>query len=241
MALKPPCPVSATEYTVKVEDLEPNLRPPESPVLQNTPYPPKILTLRDGTKMVVHQATREDVPKVLKAIRPYFDVEKDFYDIVAVRTYAEILAWYRYRIKDHYLLLGTIDGKLAGIVNARLYSNDIAYSLHTMSFVRGVGLGPSLYAAKVEYAFDYLGVKEWWATFESYIGIRVFALKWGKKQKPWPEYQHELGGARVFYITKEDWDSFIKKRFPYFIGERPVPEDMLKKAKNFTISEKVEI
>ena len=23
---------------------------------------------------------------------------------------------------------------------------------------------------------------------------------------PWPEYQHELGGARVYYVTKKYWD-----------------------------------
>ena len=27
---------------------------------------------------------------------------------------------------------------------------------------------------------------------------------------PWPEVQHELGGARVYYITKKYWDQLVK-------------------------------
>ncbi len=241
MSLEPPCPVSATEYVMKVKDIEPNLRPLESPILKEKPYSPKTITMKDGSKMVVRQAKLEEAPTVLKAVKPYMDVEKDFYDIVAVRTYGEILAWYRHRIKDHYLLLGLINGELVGLVNARLWNKDIAISLHTMAFKRGLGVGPALYFSKVEYAFDTLGVKEWWATFESYIGITHFSWNWGKKQKPWPEYQHELGGARVFYLTKEDWELFAKKRFPYFIGERPVPKDLLEQAEKFKIPEKVEV
>ncbi|MDH5703598.1 MAG: N-acetyltransferase, partial [Aigarchaeota archaeon] len=115
MSLGPPCPISTETIVIKPEYLETILRAPESPLLTNNPYPPKVVTLRDKGKLVIRQARREEAPSILKVIKPYFDVEMDFYDIVAARTYAEILAWYRHRIKDHYLLIGTKDGVLVGL------------------------------------------------------------------------------------------------------------------------------
>ncbi len=230
MSLGPPCPISTETIVIKPEYLETILRAPESPLLTNNPYPPKVVTLRDKSKLVIRQTRREEAQSILKVIRPYFDEEKDFYDIVAARTYAEILAWYRHRIKDHYLLIGIRNGVLVGLANARLYSDEIAYSLHTMSFAEGVG--QSMYFAKVEYAFETLGIKQWWATFESYIGLVHMGLRWGAKSKPWPEFQHELNGARIFYVTADDW-GMEKEIFPYLVGERPVPNELLKQAETF--------
>ena len=230
LSLSPPCPISTESIVIKPEYLETILRAPESPVLANNPYPPKAVALRDKSKLIIRQARREEAPSILKIIKPYFEIEKDFYDIVAARTYAEILAWYRYRMKDHYLLIGIKDGMLVGLANARLYSDEIAYSLHTMSFAEGIG--PAMYFAKVEYAFEPLGIKQWWATFESYIGLVHMGLRWGAKSKPWPEFQHELNGARIFYVTKDDWE-MEKKIFPYLVGERPVPSQLLKEAETF--------
>ncbi|MFQ5871070.1 MAG: N-acetyltransferase, partial [Candidatus Geothermarchaeales archaeon] len=195
MAFEPPTPVSRSEYLIKVQDLEPLLRPPEMAVLREKTYPPKLVELRDGTHLLIRQAERDEADAVLRAIRPYMDVHKDFYDIVAVRTYGEVLAWKMYRIKDSYVLLGIRDNEMVGLVNARLMNEKVAISLHTMAFARGIDVGPALYFAKAEYAFDHLGTEEWWATFESYVGLRGMGIKWGKKQKPWPEFQHELGGA----------------------------------------------
>lgn len=64
--------------------LEEILRPPEGELL---PYPPKFVFLASGGKMVVRQASREDIPALLRAVRPLTEVERDFYDIVAARTY----------------------------------------------------------------------------------------------------------------------------------------------------------
>lgn len=229
------------EYTIKVQDLEATLRPPDTPAFRGKEYTPKLVTLRDGTKLIVRPAKREEAPLILKAIRPYFDVAKDFYDIVAVRTYGEVLAWQLYRIKDSYTLLGIVDDELVGLVNFRMWDEKVAISLHTMSFKRGIDVGPALYFAKVEHAFDVLGAKEWWATFESYIGLRVMGIEWAHKQKPWPECQHELGGARVFYLTKDDFDYFIKAKYARYIGERPPPKDLLEKSQRFRIIEKPDV
>lgn len=241
MSFEPPEPVSRMEYTIKVQDLEATLRPPDTPAFKGKEYPPKLVTLKDGTKLIVRPARRDEIPLLLKAVRPYFDVAKDFYDIVAVRTYGEILAWQVYRIKDCYTLLGIVGDELVGLVTFRMWNENLAISLHTMSFKRGVDVGPALYFAKVENAFDVLGAKEWQATFESYIGVRVFGIEWAKKQKPWPEVQHELGGARVFYLTKDDWDHFIKIKYARYLGERPPPKDLLEKSSALRMPEKIEV
>ena len=91
MSFKPPCPVSLEKVSIDVEDLEPILRPPESKLL-GRPYPPRLLPLPDGRKMVVRMAKREEIPVMLKTTRSVMDVEKDFYDIVAARVYGEILS-----------------------------------------------------------------------------------------------------------------------------------------------------
>ncbi len=201
--------------------MEAILRAVDAPYLEQTAYPSKVVGMKDGSKIVVRQSTREEAPEVLKAIRLYIDVNKDFYDIVAWRTYAEVLAWKMYRIKDHYLLLAIQDGNLVGLSNARMWDRNLAISLHTMSFKRGIDVGPAMYFAKIEYALDYLGAKEWWATFESYIGLRIMGTEWAPKQKPFPDMQHELGGSRIFYTTKEDWENFTKKKYARYIGDRP--------------------
>jgi len=226
---------------LRVQDMEAILRAVDAPYLEKAVYPPKLVGMKDGSKIVVRQASRAEAPEVLKAVRLYVDVNKDFYDIVAWRTYAEILAWKMYRIKDHYLLLGIQDDKLVGIVNARMWDQNIAISLHTMSFKRGIDVGPALYFAKMEHAFDHLGAREWWATFESYIGLRIMGTEWAPKQKPFPEMQHELGGSRIFYTAKEDWENFVKLKYARYLGEKPVPKDLLAKSQKFRIPEKADV
>ncbi|MCJ7824539.1 MAG: hypothetical protein MUP44_06535, partial [Anaerolineales bacterium] len=86
-------------------EVEEYLRPPE---MDLPPYPPKVVTLATGGKLVIRQATREDVPVLLEAVRPTMKVERDFYDIVGARVYAELLGWYRYRVRDEFCLMGQI-------------------------------------------------------------------------------------------------------------------------------------
>ena len=78
-------------------ELEAVLRAPE---LEMPPYPPKVITLANSKKMVVRQAKQEDVPILLDAVRPTLDIPRDYYDIVGARLYAELLGWYRYRVRN---------------------------------------------------------------------------------------------------------------------------------------------
>ena len=96
----------------------------------------KIIKLKDRSVLIIKQAIVGKAPKILRTIKPYLEVDKDFYDIVSVRTYAEVLGWLRRRIKDHFILIGIREGTLVDLANARLWNDDIVISLHTIAFVR---------------------------------------------------------------------------------------------------------
>ncbi|APC09371.1 hypothetical protein [Neomoorella thermoacetica] len=210
-----------------IDKLEQSLRPPETPMV---PYPPKYITLASGEKMVVHQISREDVPRVLEAVKPMVTVEKDFYDIVAARLYAELLGYYRYRVKDEYCLVGTIDGVIAGIVNGRMLNEKVGMSYHTMTLKRGLRIGAQLFAAKMEYHLDYLGQEEVWIVAESPIGFRRWMIEY--ELEPRPEQWHELGGVPTYVLTKALWE---KHKAAKCTGRRPVPEEMLATARKLIV------
>ncbi|MBI4870310.1 MAG: hypothetical protein HY814_01945 [Candidatus Riflebacteria bacterium] len=83
-------------------DVEKILRPVDNPI---PPFPPKLMTLAGGEQMVIRQVGREDIPDILPHVEPLIHVERDYYDIVAVRLYSELLAYYRYRVQDEYVLV----------------------------------------------------------------------------------------------------------------------------------------
>ncbi|MGB9662343.1 MAG: hypothetical protein ACPL5F_10075 [Moorellaceae bacterium] len=210
-----------------VDKLEQSLRPPETPM---PPYPPKYITLASGEKMVVHQVGREDIPRLLEAVRPLVTVEKDFYDIVAARLYAELLGYYRYRVKDEYVLVGTIDGVIAGIVNGRMLNEKVGMSYHTMTLKRGLRIGAQLFAAKMEYHFDFLGQEEVYIVAESPIGYRRWMIEYELEYRP--EIWHELGGVPTHVLTKALWE---KHKPMKCTGRRPVPPEMLEVAKKLIV------
>ncbi|MCF8884408.1 MAG: N-acetyltransferase [Nitrososphaerota archaeon] len=243
--VKPAVPISFEEFKFSVDEIEEFLRggPPDERFQK--PFPPKIYRLKSGEPIIVRPATKDEAPAMLQTLRQLIDpkYDKDFYHLVAVRTYSEILAWAQNRLKDGYVIVATnTEGELMGLVNHRFVNEEICISLHTIVFKRAERLGLFLYAAKIEHAFDVVGVNEWWATFESPFGFRMgFRLQ--HTTKPWPQVQHELGGARVYYITREQWNKSVK---PYItsiglMGERPVPEDMLKKTIPLKPTSKFEI
>ena len=48
----------------------------------------------------------------------------------------------------------------------------------------------------------------------------------------WPDVQHELGGARVYYVTKEYWDTTVAEYLQQLTGvniQTPVPDDLWEK------------
>jgi hypothetical protein len=241
MRLEPPVPVSREEYVLNVRDIEPLL---QGYPMDTKPWPDATIKLRTGKTMYIRAARIDEAKTLMSYVRQVMDVEHDFYDIVGARVYAEILGWYRKRIKDPYLMVGMIDGKLAGLVNGRLMNEDINISLHTMTFERGGRLGAALFYCKAYYAFEILGQKEFWSTYESYNGWRIGFLGMAAPSYPWPDVQHELGGARVYYITKKYWDQAIKKYSEELVGDSlnfDVPDEIVKANQNLVLPEDVTV
>ena len=202
-------------------ELEAYLRPPE---MEMPPYPAKVITLATGGKLVVRQGDRDAVPKLLQAVRPTLEVPRDYYDIVGVRLYAELLGWYRYRVRDEFCLIGQIDGLLVGIVNTRAYSPAVDISLHTLAIERGLRIGAHLFAAKMEYSIEYCGREEVLITAESPIGFRRWMIEYDLEKR---DGQHELGGATPYALTRE---LYYRNKDRLVAGERPVPDELMKGA-----------
>ena len=202
-------------------ELESYLRPPEFPM---APYPAKAITLATGAKLVVRQVDRDVVPILLEAIKPTLQVERDFYDIVGVRLYAELLGWYRHRVRDEFCLIGQIDGLLVGIVNSRMFSPQLGISLHTLAIERGLRIGAHLFAAKMEHHIEYLNQEEVLITAESPIGFRRWMIEYSLIKR---EGQHELGGATPYALTRE---LYFANKDRLVAGERPVPPDVMEVA-----------
>ncbi len=229
MYLEPPEKVSQEVLSIPVTEIEPLL---QGPSMDIPPFPPAMVHLKDGRTLVIRPARLEEAPLMLEYMEKVMKIDHDFYDIVGARVYAEILGWYRKRLKDPYTLVGLIDGVWAGFANGRLMNEKINISLHTMALVRGGRIGAVMYYAKAAYAFDILGQEEWWATYESYNGWHRWGLGMAQPSYPWPDVQHELGGARVYYITRDYWNTTVKKYLQQMIGAdliRPVPEELLEK------------
>lgn len=239
MKLDPPCKVSQEQLTFDVSEIEPIL---QGYPMQKKPWPEAMATLKDGRVLYIREARLEEAPKMLGYMKKVMEAENDFYDIVGARVYSEILGWYRKRLKDPYTLVGLIDGVLAGFANGRLMNEDINISLHTMALLRGGRIGAVMYYAKAYYGFEILGNKEWWATYESYNGWKRWGLGMAQPSYPWPEYQHELGGARVYYVTKKYWDAAVKDYVRQMCGTDlvfKVPDDIRKKNQEMVIPDEV--
>jgi hypothetical protein len=204
-------------------DLEKILRPIDNPM---PPFPPKYMTVASGERMVIRQATRDEIPEILPYVAPLVWVERDFYDVVAARVYAELLSWYAHRSQDQYVLVAQIDGELCAVVNGRMVSKDVGMSLHTLAMRRGLRIGAHAFAAKMEYHIDIMGQKEVLIVAESPIGFRRWMIEYNLEKRF--DIPHELGGVPSWALTKELFD---KARDTLVVGRRPVPEALLKKAK----------
>lgn len=198
-----------------------------APALEMEPYPAKVITLANSKKMVVRQAKRTEVPILLEAVRPTMSIERDFYDIVGARLYAELLGWYRHRVRNEYCLVGQIDGYVVGIVNGRMVDKDIGMSYHTIAIDRGLKVGAHLFAAKMEHHIEFLEQKEVWITAESPIGFRRWMIEYSLIKQS--DVQHELGGATSYKLTR---DLYFKSKSRLVAGTRPVPDDILNFALN---------
>jgi hypothetical protein len=203
-------------------DLESMLRPVDTPV---PPFSPKFMKVASGEEMVIRQISREEVPDILPYIEPLLHVERDYYDIVSARVYAELLAYYRHRVQDEYVLVAQIDGELCAVVNGRFLNKDIGVSYHTLALRRGLRVGAHAFAAKMEYHIDIVGQKEVLIVAESPIGFRRWMIEYQLEKRF--EVPHELGGVPSYALTKALFD---RARDTLIVGRRPVPEALLKKA-----------
>jgi hypothetical protein len=155
-------------------------------------------------------------------IQPLVWVDRDYYNIVAARLFAELLGWKVYRVRDEYCLVGVIDGVLAGIVNGRMFDQSHGMSYHTLALKRGLRVGAHLFAAKMEHHIEYLGQEEVWIVAESPIGHRRWMIEYPLAEKF--EIQHELGGASSWVLTR---DTYFRAKPRLVSGTRPVSEKLL--------------
>jgi hypothetical protein len=243
--VKPLVPISFDSFNFSLEEIEGYLGGiPDDPAFQK-PIVPRSYTLKNGETLIIRTAEKSEAPAILKSLKPLIDskYDKDFYHLVGTRTYAEILAWQQNRLKDTYVIVATKkDGELAGLVDHRYWDKNVAISLHTLVLKRAERLGVVLYLSKIEHAFDIVGVNEWWATFESPFGFRL-GFRFNHVTKPWPEMQHELGGARIFYINKQQWEQYVK---PFakehdWLGKRPVDKKVVDATRPLKPTSKLEI
>ena len=214
----------------------------QGPKMDVPPFPECQIQLKDGRYLYIREAKLEEVPAMLGYMEKLMKVEHDFYDIVGSRVYSEILGWKRKRLKDVYTLVGLVDGVWAGFANGRLVNEDINISLHTMALIRGGRIGAAMYYAKAYYGMEIIGSKEWWATYESYNGWLRWGLGMAQPSYPWPDVQHELGGARVYYLTKKYWDSTVKEYVRQMVGadlDFNVTDEVRKANEKFIVPEEV--
>ncbi len=209
-----------------IDQLEMKLRPPAAEL---APYPAKLITLASGEKMVVREARREDTGALLGTVYPLLAVAKDYYDIVAARMYSEILGWFRYRVANEFIIVGAIDGIIAGIVTSRHVKDGLGMSLHTLTIKRGLRVGAQLFAAKMEHHLDYLNENEVHIVAESPIGFKRWMIEYELEDRSaqYPELRHELGGVPTFTLTRNLWEAVRPAKCT---GTRPVPDDLLKSA-----------
>jgi hypothetical protein len=202
-------------------ELEMVLRPPQLPM---PPYPPKTVTLANGKVMVIRQAVREDVPAILKSVHPCLFIERDYYDVVSARVYGELLAWYRYRVKSEYCLMGQVDGYMVGLVNGRLENEKVGMSYHTLAIDRGLRIGSHLFAAKMEYHMEHLNQDQVLIVAESPIGFRRWMVEYPLVETNIP---HELGGGDSWVLDRE---TYFKAKPRLVVGDRPVPQELMDEA-----------
>jgi|UniRef100_A0A7C3EKK0 N-acetylglutamate synthase-like GNAT family acetyltransferase len=209
-----------------IDEMEKKLRPPE---VELKPYPPKVITLASGEKMVVREARRDEVGVLLGTVAPLIGVAADFYDIVAARMYAEILGWYRYRVANEFVIVGAINGVIAGIVTSRHVDDKLGMSLHTLTIKRGLRVGAQLFAAKMEHHIDILGEDEVYIVAESPNGFKRWMIEYQLEDRShlYPQVRHELGGVPTYVLTRKLWNDVKAVKCT---GTRPVSDEDLKSA-----------
>jgi len=102
MKLTPPVPVSVEKMSIDVAEIEGLL---QAPPMNLPPWQDSSFKLEDGRTMFIRAMTDDDIPQLLDFMKLVMEEEKDFYDIVGVRVYGEILAVKRKELKMPSLCL----------------------------------------------------------------------------------------------------------------------------------------
>lgn len=237
MKITPPVKVSRDIITFSVSEIEAIL---QAPLLDVQPFAPRSVILSnqsgEARTMLIRAARREEAPGLLRFISENFfgaedlDQVPDFTDLIGARVYAEVLGWYRARLKDSYNLLSLGGGELIGFANGRLMNEEININLHTLAFDRDDRIEAAMYYARCQYCFEDLGQDELWSTFESYDGWKHWGVGMAQPSYPWPDLQHELGGGRVYYLIRKYWESTVRDYLAENYGirvEREVSPELL--------------
>lgn len=202
-----------------IDEMEGKLRPPS---IGLRPYEAKVIPLTTGEDMLVREVTYDEIPLLMETIEPLMKQPKDFYDIVASRIYAELLGMYRFRVQDEYCFVGAVDGEIAGIVNGRFVNEKVGMSYHTMTLKRGARVGAQLFAAKMEYHFDFMNQDEVWIVAESPNGFKRWMIEYELESRP--QCPHELGGVPTYVLTRALWE---KHKANKNVGIRPAFEEVV--------------
>lgn len=221
------------KYDISIDEMESKLRPP---TVGMKTYEPKVIPLTTGDDMLVREATPEEIEMIIDGIKPLLTHTKDFYDIVSARIVAELLGMLRYRVRDEYCFVGAVNGEIAGIVNGRLVDDKIGMSYHTMTLMRGARVGAQLFAAKMEYHFDFMNQDEVWIVAESPNGFKRWMIEY--ELEPRFECQHELGGVPTFVLTRDLWE---KHKANKNAGIRPAFEDVVEANKVLHMPAKINV
>ena len=241
MKVELPTAVSVEEQKIDVREIEGIL---SYPAMKLPAWKGAQVKLPDGRMLYIRAMQDSDIDPILGYLERVMHVEKDFYDIVGVRVYGEVLSIRRKRLKDPFTLVGLVDGEFLGFANGRVWDKDLAISLHTLTFSRRAKLGWPMYYAKTYYAMEMVGVQEWWSTFESYNGWRMAGLSMAQPTKPYPQMQHELGGSKIFYVNQEMWQGRLKDYCKQVIGDDlnfKVTDEVLKANEKFRVPENLEL
>lgn len=244
MKINPAARTTGDSITLGVNEIEPLLQPLP---LDVKPFAPRSVALEnrlgETMTMLIRPARPEEAPALLEFIAGEFigasDPESaaDFLDLAGARVYAELLGWYRNRVKDPYILLGLRDGELTALATGRLLNREINVAFHTLSFLSGFRAGTAMNFARCQYCFEDLGQDELWSACESPSGWKNWAVDLALPSYPWPDLQHELGGGRVYYLSREYWESAVRGYLSKNYGirlEREVPRHL--EERNDTLS-----
>jgi hypothetical protein len=241
MKIDIPTNVSYEEMKIDVREIEGIL---SSPAMKLPVWTGAQVKLPDSRMLYIRAIQDSDIDPILGVLEKVMHVEKDFYDIVGVRIYAEVLAIRRKRMKDSFTLLGLVDGEFLGLANGRAWDKDLAISLHTLTLSRRAKLGWPMYYAKTYYAMEMMKVQEWWSTFESYNGWKMAGLSMAQPTKPYPQMQHELGGSKIFYVNQDMWQNRLKDYCKQVIGndlDFKVTDEIRKANEKFRVPETLEL